>query len=102
MNKLSSSSELLNAIENWFSAQCDDDWEHSWGLRIETIDNPGWRVEIVLVETAWAKVEIAFSRTERSESDWIHFKVHDGKFDGAGGVGNLAELLCCFLAVVQA
>jgi Immunity protein 53 len=102
MSNLSNRSDLLVAgLESWYAEQCDGDWEHSWGLSIQTIDNPGWRVEIDLLETAFADIEIAFSREERSASDWIQFKVHDGKFEGAGGVGNLAELLRCFLEVVR-
>ncbi|MFK0239099.1 Imm53 family immunity protein, partial [Streptomyces vinaceus] len=27
------------------------DWEHEWGVKIATLDNPGWTVEIDLEET---------------------------------------------------
>ena len=103
MSNLSNRSDpLVEGLESWYSEQCNSDWEHSWGLSIQTIDNPGWHVEIDLVETAWAGVVIAFSREERSESNWIQFEVRDNKFVGSGGVGNLAELLRCFLTVVRA
>ena len=48
-----------------------------------------------------AGVEVAFSRNERSESDWVQFGVSSGKFVGSGGVGNLTEVLRRFLALLQ-
>ena len=27
---------------NWFQDHCDGDWEHSSGIHLETLDNPGW------------------------------------------------------------
>jgi Immunity protein 53 len=102
MNWVSNMSQpIIEALECWFKAQCDGDWEHSYGLSIESIDNPGWHVEIDLAQTAMAGVELAFSRDERSESDWVQFEVRAGKFIGSGGVGNLAEILRRFLALTH-
>jgi hypothetical protein len=92
---------ILDAIENWFTAQCDGDWEHSYGLSIESTDNPGWYVEIDLAATALADVEVPFSRNERSESDWMQFEIREGKFTASGGVRNLAEILLKFLALTR-
>jgi Immunity protein 53 len=30
---------------------CDGDWEHSSGVSIGTIDNPGWSLDVELAET---------------------------------------------------
>lgn len=99
--KLSSGDiDVIKGLEEWFSAQCDEDWEHSYGLSIETIDNPGWHVEIDLLDTAWMDISIPFSRTERSDSDWIQIEVHEGKFIGSGGTRNLGEILRRFLSIV--
>jgi hypothetical protein len=37
----------LRQIQDWYKSQCNGEWEHSCGLSIETLDNPGWRVQIV-------------------------------------------------------
>ncbi|MFD5200063.1 Imm53 family immunity protein [Streptomyces sp. NPDC058375] len=29
------------SLQGWYSAQCNEDWEHEWGGKIETLDNPG-------------------------------------------------------------
>ena len=39
---------LLNRIQDWYKINCDGDWEHSYGYKIETLDNHGWSVIIDL------------------------------------------------------
>jgi hypothetical protein len=91
----------LERLVNWYASYCDGDWEHSYGVRIETLDNPGWDVEVDLVDTELAHLYIAFSRDERSETDWVQFSVIDGKFVGSGGVGNLEEVIEIFLKIAE-
>ena len=93
--------EVLKDLEKWFRAHCDSDWEHSYGVSIETTDNPGWHVEIDLLETKWAESVLPFFREERSTSDWIQFQVSGGKFTGSGSIGNLVEILQRFLQLVE-
>lgn len=100
MKPLSNDTDLVKGIEAWFRAQCDGDWEHSYGLSIETTDNPGWYVEVDLTDTPWADLVIPFSRDERPAFDWIQFEVRDGKFIGSGGISNLSEILRRFLSIV--
>jgi hypothetical protein len=38
-------------IQHWYAAQCNGDWEHEFGIRIEAIDNPGWCFEVDIVDT---------------------------------------------------
>lgn len=38
-------------IDQWHKSNCNGDWEHSYGVTIETLDNPGWWVKIDLAET---------------------------------------------------
>ncbi len=42
---------VLNWISNWYQEQCNGEWEHSFGIKIGTIDNPGWEVNIDIEET---------------------------------------------------
>lgn len=89
------------SIDEWYSAQCNGDWEHSYGIRIETTDNPGWFVEIELLETIWRDVSLQFTRTEVDASVWWQFEVTGGIFRGSGGVSNLANVLAAFLGIVN-
>jgi hypothetical protein len=89
--------EALTRLENWYSHHCDGTWEHQHGIRIETLDNPGWRLEIDLKGTPLILVHYADLGVERSATDWVKCRVQDGKFEGFGGPGNLSELLEAFL-----
>jgi hypothetical protein len=46
--------DALSRIQVWYHAQCDGDWEHSYGIHIENCDNPGWLLRVYLVGTALA------------------------------------------------
>jgi hypothetical protein len=45
------SQDVLIELRAWYLAQCDDEWEHAYGINIETLDNPGWSIRIDLVDT---------------------------------------------------
>ena len=90
--------DVLARIERWYAGHCDGSWEHQYGLRVETIDNPGWRIEIDLIGTPLLQRTLDELMVDRSEADWLRYRVRDGKFEGFGGPGNLKELLLIFLA----
>ncbi|OPG99195.1 hypothetical protein B2I21_07080 [Chryseobacterium mucoviscidosis] len=67
--------------------------EHSYGVKINTVDNPGWSVEINLTDTCLEDVPFETIEEERNEEDWFYCIVRDGVFHGAGGATNLEEIL---------
>ena len=87
----------LEEIQRWYESQCDGDWEQSSGVRIGTLDNPGWSVEITLEETPLEGR--AFPRIENlgPERDWVFCEVSEGKFRGHGGPVMLGTILRLFL-----
>lgn len=84
-------------IQRWYASQCDGDWEHSWGLNIQTLDNPGWAIKINLVETSLESVPFSPIEYERSARDWVHCRVVDKQWQGAGGPHKLADVLDQFV-----
>ena len=88
-------------LEEWYLGECNGDWEHSYGVTIETLDNPGWIVRIDLHETAWEDLEVALCVDQRSEENWIQFEVKNHQFIGCGGVKNLSQLIEAFLSLVR-
>ncbi len=88
---------VVAAVEEWYLAQCDGEWEHSYGLSVETLDNPGWRVRIDLHGTACADRTFERHEIHRDESDWLVCWVEDERFHAACGARNLAEALGVFL-----
>jgi hypothetical protein len=87
----------LIELQQWYRSQCNGDWEHSYGIKIDTLDNPGWSVTIELTDTDLA--DRSFIEVQRPhEIDWIHCRVRDRKFEGHGGPLMLDEVLRIFLA----
>ena len=88
--------DLLLDLESWFAGNCDGDWEHGWGVRINTLDNPGWSVDIDLAGTPLSGRRFDRIQEERDDHDWVHCWVDSEVFKGRGGPKNLREILRIF------
>ena len=91
---------VLKQLETWFAANCNGEWEHTYGVKIDTIDNPGWEVEVDLEKTPWAHLKVPRRQENRSDDDWIDIRVLDARFVAFGGPRNLEELIVQFLNIV--
>ena len=89
--------DVLNGLQRWYLAQCNDEWEHSFGVVIETLDNPGWSVKVDLVDTGLADRPYQRVETHRSEDDWIVSWRDERQWQAACGPMNLEETLERFL-----
>ncbi|MER6509415.1 immunity 53 family protein [Nonomuraea sp. NPDC001636] len=83
-------------LQSWYASCCNDDWEHSYGVTIDTLDNPGWHVKIDLADTPLTGALLDASKVERTEDDWVHVWSNGIRFEGACGPLNLGELLEAF------
>jgi hypothetical protein len=79
-------------LQRWYSSQCDGDWEHGLGVRIETLDNPGWLVKIDLRDTPLEGRPFDHVRID-DEREWIDCRVVDEVFCGAGGPHMLGAII---------
>jgi hypothetical protein len=87
----------IQRLQQWYAAHCNGLWEHTYGVDIGTLDNPGWSVKIALIGTDLESR--AMARIERLDGeDWIVCHRTDGYFEAAGGAGNLEEILSVFLS----
>ncbi len=88
----------LNRIQNWYEANCNDDWEHTYGIEITNIDNPGWSVEIDLADSYLQEIGFnSLKYQKENENNWVHCAKEKYKFVGYGGPQKLDELLGIFL-----
>ena len=82
-------------LEEWFSAQCDGDWEHARGISVTTLDNPGWLVTVDLAGTRFEKdaQDAALKVVGAPPShlngnvggpDWMRCEIVGGQYKGAG------------------
>ena len=94
---------VLVELQKWYRSRCDGDWEHCEGIRIDTLDNPGWTIEISIRGTdlegkafrahSYGVGEDALA----SGDDWLDCRVEDNIFKAAGGPFKLEEMIRVFL-----
>jgi len=89
--------EILKGVMDWYSKQCNEDWEHQNGVCIDTLDNPGWIVKIDLEETICENMKFDTIEKDYSEHNWYHCLIKDHQFRGTGGPFNLSDILSIFL-----
>lgn len=86
----------LGWLEEWYYSNCNDDWEHCYGIKIGNIDNPGWTVEIDLVNTCLEDKTFETVQVQRTDTDWVYCCVKGEVFNGTGGAKNLEDILIIF------
>jgi hypothetical protein len=87
------SGDILEWIQHGYASQCDGDWEHGFGVRIDTLDNPGWQVTIDLQGTELEGLVVPYTLVENTEQDGYGFSVEGAKYRGGGDPGKLRMLL---------
>lgn len=89
--------DVLEWISAWYEAQCDGEWEHTFGPSIATLDNPGWVLKIDLAGTDCdgRTLERVMHQGE-AERDWWTCWTENNAFRGAGGPRHLRTLLEAF------
>ncbi|MBI5846120.1 MAG: immunity 53 family protein [Deltaproteobacteria bacterium] len=83
-------------LQNYFEECCNGDWERNYGIKIGTLDNPGWSVKIELKNTNLEDCSFEEVRIERDDNNWQICYIEDKIFKGYGGVKNLEEILIIF------
>jgi hypothetical protein len=69
-------SDPLKHLQDWYSSQCNDDWEQTYGISITTLDNPGWSLKVALTDTDLSDrvfEEVIFEGKDKN--DWYQCKV---------------------------
>lgn len=98
----------IEALQEWYVSQCNEDWEHSYGVEIGTLDNPGWTLSIDLIDTDVEDVAFAEhsygvgKESEPDDQNWLICKVENHKFIGNCGPRLLEEMITIFLSWARA
>ena len=92
----------IERLVRWYRDRCNGDWEHQNGVKLVTIDNPGWSLDVNLIETSIAGKTAAAVSVTRSSEDWIFYELKEDLFRGRCGPGNLTEMLAIFLRLAEA
>ncbi|MDA6070183.1 immunity 53 family protein [Flavobacterium sp. AC] len=92
---------MINWIQNWYTENCDGEWEHHQGIKIETLDNPGWNVEINFNFTNTEVNNENWKVYEFSENDWIGYSIIDNIFNASGDSFKLNVILKIFKLITE-
>jgi hypothetical protein len=88
----------LSALERCYASQCNGEWEHGYGVRIDTLDNPGWHVRIALHDTKKQDAKLERVSVKRGKNNWISYWAKDKEFQIACGPENLSAAIDIFVA----
>lgn len=88
--------DAFQFLQSWYKLQCNGEWEHQCGITLESLDNPGWRIQISLAETELENEGFARVDFEASDSDWYHCWVEEKTFLGACSSDNLNKIFEIF------
>ena len=69
------STDVLLRLQAWYADQSDGEWEHSYGVRIDTLDNPGWAVRIDLNGTSVEDRALDREEVHRSKRTGLSYGV---------------------------
>ena len=97
----STDGDQLRWLMQWYRSQCDGDWEHQQGVRIGTLDNPGWSLDVDLAGTSEQGRSMPEELVERSEQHWLFVEAKDNVFRSRGGPENLVEMIDAFKSFVS-
>lgn len=99
--------DTLFRLQRWYASHCDGDWEHTYGVQIDTLDNPGWSLKIDLYGTELENVsfdrllvgisEEAALQGGDGDVSWYVCEVINAQFVAIGGPRNLGDIIEVFL-----
>ncbi|MDR6197224.1 hypothetical protein QE357_004336 [Siphonobacter sp. BAB-5404] len=92
---------ILQWLQEWYQSQCNGDWEHQYGISINTLDNLGWDLKIDIYNTELEGLEIDYQVVEVNENDWYGFKADRYKYEAFGDPTKLETLIKKFKEIVE-
>src|SRR5579885_2459995 len=93
--------DSIRWLQNWYAAQCNGDWEHQYGVKIDTLDNPGWLVKIDLIGMPLANQQLQRIEREDDKLTWLNCRIENESFIGAGGPFSLLSICDVFREWVE-
>lgn len=89
-------------ISDWYASQCNGEWEHLYGVEIDTHDSPGWLVNIDLANTTLEDkpFDTVLVNIDSPDDDpnrrWHRCHVVGKRFEASCGVHDLSTVLAIF------
>jgi len=86
----------IGFLVEWYKAHCDGDWEHDVAIRISTLDNPGWLLDVRIEDTELEGRIVDWVELEEDEMRWLHWRSTGKFFHARCGSGDLQRALDAF------
>jgi hypothetical protein len=93
--------DIIRRLQSWYFKESVVASESAELVLIGTLDNPGWIVKISVAGTVLEPYMTDWFRTERTEEDWIEYRILNSKFEGHGGAKNFREILGAFFRLLD-
>jgi len=100
-------SDDLEWLDDWYQRQCNGEWEHRQGMRLESlvktdsIENPGWHLTINLAGTSAVNARPQQLRLETQGGDWLACSIAGECFEGSGDPHRLEQIIGVFRRWVE-
>ena len=93
--------DKIDFLQIWYQNQCDGDWEHEFGIEINTVNLQDWKVEIDLIYTELESKPFDPINKKTDEKNWVHCEIKKNKFLGYGGPQNLSTIIKIFIDLAK-
>ncbi|MGL1935698.1 MAG: immunity 53 family protein [Fibrobacterales bacterium] len=88
---------IIERLQEWYRSNCNGDWEHSFGVSIDTLDNPGWIIKFDLQDTSLqAAIVNQSNENPNNPLDWYFIKTDNSVLEIMCGPSNLDQVLNIF------
>jgi hypothetical protein len=88
-------------LQQFFQSNCDGEWEHYHGCRIQSMSDPGWLLRFDLTGTEHENKRLDELADPRAPIDWLKCKPVDGVFEAQCSPRRLAECIEILRDVVE-
>lgn len=93
--------ELATWIAQWYSSQCNGEWEKTYGVSIQFDKLNQWRVMFDLLYTEWEFADIPKKEVKISDKQWIKCEKQFACFVGMGDSKQLRKIINYFRNFIQ-
>lgn len=91
----------LEWLDGWYQRQCNGEWEHTQGVRLKSLDDPGWHLTINLAGTSAVNARPQQLRLDTQSGGWLACSIAGECFEGSGDPRKLEQIIGVFRRWVE-
>lgn len=86
--------DSITILQQWYECNCNNNWEHENGVKIESLDNPGWSISLDLTDTPLDGLIYSVNKQSINTDKWYSITVENNILKGFGN--DLSEIIQLF------